>query len=92
MTAEKGEGKQMERREVSQRFPDKMKGQRKPCEFIFKSHFGGLRLNEKTIPCRASLLGPVQEYTSPSMCLTVLSAVFNTTVDFVTCDEDYFYS
>jgi len=33
----------------SQRFPDKMKGRRKPSEFLFKKHFGGLCLNERTI-------------------------------------------
>lgn len=33
----------------SQRFPDKMKGGRKLSEFLFKNHFGGLCLNERTV-------------------------------------------
>lgn len=33
----------------SQRFPDKMKGERKLTEFLFKNHFGGLCLNERTV-------------------------------------------
>lgn len=33
----------------SQRFPDKMKGGKKLSEFLFKNHFGGLCLNERTV-------------------------------------------
>lgn len=37
----------------SQGFPDKMKGERKLSEFLFKNHFGGLCLNERTVSWHA---------------------------------------
>lgn len=87
MTAEKGEGKQMERREVHRDFLTRWKGEENPVSSYSKT------ILVASIWMREQFLSMLNNYLVLSRsALHQMSAEFNTTANFVKCDENYFYS
>lgn len=87
MTAEKGEGKQMERREVHRDFLTRWKGEENPVSSYSET------ILVASVWMREQFLSVLNNYLVLSRSiLHQMSAVFDTTVNVVMCDENYFYS